>query len=195
MKPDRVKGSPLTYRPLTPEVWADFEALFGPKGAYAGCWCMWWRSTRAEFARQQGEGNRKAMRALVRRGEVPGILGYLGGAPVAWCSIAPRERFASLERSRVLKRLDDLPVWAIVCFFVSKAHRGQGLSLEALRAAVHFARTQGATIIEAYPAVPKRRELPPVSSFMGIPHTYAAAGFEEVARPSASRIIMRCSMG
>lgn len=83
---------PLHCHPLTPERWDDFERLFGKSGAYGGCWCMWWRTTRSRFAEQQGEGNRQAMRDIVFSGEVPGVLGYVTEEPAAWCSIAPRTR-------------------------------------------------------------------------------------------------------
>ena len=48
--------------------WNDFETLFGEKGAYGGCWCMWWRISRKEFEQQQGDGNRRAMQQLVASG-------------------------------------------------------------------------------------------------------------------------------
>lgn len=101
----------LTIRPLTPDIWSDFENLFGPKGAYGGCWCMWWRLTRGEFEKGQGEGNRQAMKALVNSGIIPGLVAYRNDEPCGWCSVAPREHFKSLERSRVLKRIDDETVW------------------------------------------------------------------------------------
>jgi hypothetical protein len=73
----------MEFYPLTVDRWSDFEELFGPKGAYGGCWCMWWRLSRKEFEAQQGEGNRQAMKAIVESEHVPGILGYSGGKPVA----------------------------------------------------------------------------------------------------------------
>ena len=65
-------------QPLTPETWADIKTLFGPRGAYAGCWCMWWRTTRKEFEKCQGDGNKAALHALVEAGRVPGIIGCTG---------------------------------------------------------------------------------------------------------------------
>ncbi len=65
----------MEFKPLTPNNWDDFEDLMGPRGAYGGCWCMWWRLTRKVFEQQQGEGNRRAMQAIVASGRVPGILG------------------------------------------------------------------------------------------------------------------------
>jgi len=183
----------LDFRPLTPGRWEDFERLFGQHGAYGGCWCMWWRTTRSQFQRQAGEGNRRAMRAIVFSGEVPGILAYLDGQPLGWCSVAPREHYGSLNRSHVLKRLDEMPVWSIVCLFVAKGHRGEGLSLALVRGAVEYFRQQGGRVVEAYPTIPRKSEpLPPVSSFMGVPPLFERAGFVECKRPSRSRSIMRC---
>lgn len=179
------------FQPLTPDTWSGFQALFGERGAYGGCWCMWWRCTRREFEQQQGEGNRLAMKALVDSGVIPGILAYNAGQAIGWCSIAPREQFGTLQRSPVLKRLDDQPVWSLVCLFVHKDFRARGLARALVRGAVDHARSQGATIVEAYPTQPRKDRLPPISSFMGVPALFEQAGFVECARPSKSRVIMR----
>ena len=183
----------FSVHPLTPERWDDFETLFGPNGAYSGCWCMWWRLSRAEFSRLSAADRRLAMKALVDTGARPGLLAYVDGAPAGWCSIGPRQGFASLERSTTLKRVDDQPVWSIVCFFVAKSFRGRGLQTRMLAAALDYARGQGARIVEAYP-VEAGQKLPPVSSFMGLAGTFRAAGFVEVARPSPRRPILRFTL-
>jgi hypothetical protein len=185
----------MDFHPLTPDRWHDFERLFGPHGAYAGCWCMWWRLTRARFEQQKGEANRLAMKAIVDSGRVPGIIGYADGLPVAWCSVAPRSDFGSLNRSRVLKAIDDHPVWSIVCFFVARSHRHRGSLEEVVRAAVGYAADRGATIVEAYPTVTTSTSAPPASSYMGFVHVFAAVGFVEVARPSPAKRIMRVEVG
>jgi GNAT superfamily N-acetyltransferase len=182
----------LEFAPLTKERWADFETLFGEHGAYGGCWCMWWRSTRREFAERQGTGNRQAMKEIVESGEVPGILAYAGGKAVGWCSVAPRQQYGSLERSPVLRRLDDEPVWSIVCFFVARNYRENGIAEALVRAAVDYVRERGGTVVEAYPTLPKQDRLPPVSSYMGTPAMFERAGFVVCARPSKSRVILRC---
>jgi hypothetical protein len=181
------------YHPLTPDRWTDFEDLFGPKGAYGGCWCMWWRLTRRQFESQQGEQNRLAMKAIVDSGKAPGIIGYLEDRPIAWCAVAPREEYGALNRSRVLRPIDDRPVWSIVCFFIATAHRRSGRLEGLIRAAVDHARAHGATIVEAYPNVVRSRQAPPASSYMGFPDVFTRAGFVECAQPSASKRIMRCS--
>lgn len=177
--------------PLTPERWEDFEALFGERGACGGCWCMTPRLTRSQYERQKGEGNRRAMRRLVEAGTVPGVLGYLGGEPVAWCAIEPRGAFSSLARSRIFQPVDEQPVWSIVCFFVRKDHRGRGLSSALIEGAVEHARRAGARLVEAYPVEPRQTPMPAVFAYTGIASAFRKAGFTEVARRSATRSIVR----
>lgn len=180
----------LEFLPLTAERWGDFEELFGEHGAYSGCWCMWWRITRARFEKQLGEENRLAMKAIVASGEIPGILAYYRGRAVGWCSVAPRENFATLERSRKLRRVDDRPVWSVVCFYVAPGYRRRGLMRPLLEAAVAYARENGAEIVEGYPVdVPDR--LTGSSGYIGLKPVFRAVGFKEVARPSESQSIMR----
>lgn len=183
--------SDLKFEPVTADRWDDFEKLFGPRGAVGGCWCMWWRLTRSEFDRQRGEGNRKAMKSIVLSGEVPGILAYAGEDPIGWCSIAPRLTFPVLARSPVLKPVDDQPVWSVVCFYIARAYRRQGVSLALLTAALDYARSQGAHIVEGYPIEPKKVGAPDIYAFTGMATTFRQAGFVEVARRSEHRPIMR----
>jgi GNAT superfamily N-acetyltransferase len=177
--------------PLTSDRWNDFETLFGAKGACGGCWCMFPRLKRSEYERLKGDGNRRAMKKLVDSGRVPGLLGYVERKPVAWCSIEPRELIGSLARSRILAPVDDEPVWSIVCLFLSKSHRGQGLSTKMIEAAVRHAKASGAALVEAYPVEPKETPMPAVFAYPGIASAYLAAGFREVARRSETRPIMR----
>jgi GNAT superfamily N-acetyltransferase len=184
----------LEFRPVTRERWPDLEALFGEHGAYGGCWCMWWRLKRSEFAKQIGQGNKEALKRIVEAGDVPGLLAYSDGQPVAWCSVAPRETFPALERSRTLKRVDNKPVWSIVCFFVARSARRKGVMLKLLRAAVQYAAAHGARIVEGYPVEPART-LSGASGFTGVVSTFRQAGFVEVLRRSRTQPIMRCFVG
>ncbi len=184
----------LVFHPVTPDRWDDLEQLFGPRGAIGGCWCMWWRIKRKDFEQQQGEGNHDAMCSIVDSGKVPGILAYADGAPVAWCSVAPREDFPVLGRSPILKRVDDRPVWSVVCFFIAKEYRHQHLSSRMLKAAVDYAAQHGARIVEGYPITPKKDQAPDIYIFTGLESTFVKAGFLEVARRSEFRPIMRYSL-
>ena len=181
----------FTWHPLTPDLWASFETLFGPRGACGGCWCTVWRRSRSEFNANKGDGNRRFLLAIVNSGPPPGILGYLGDEPVAWCAVAPREDYPSLARSRILEPIDDTPVWSVSCLFVRKDQRKKGLSVRMLRGAVEHVKQQGGTVVEGYPIVPKKDEVAPVFAWTGLASAFEAAGFHEVARRSDTRPIMR----
>lgn len=151
---------------------------------------MWWRTTRREFRRQQGEGNRQAMKRIVDSGTVPGLLAYEGETPVGWVSVAPREDYPSLNRSPNLKRIDDRPVWSIVCFYVDPRQRGKGLLPKLVAAARDYAVGQGAWIVEAYPREPGGR-ISSELAYMGLAPVFKEAGFVEVLRRSPARPILR----
>ena len=181
----------MKFVPVTKDRWSDFETLFGERGACGGCWCMLWRLNRKEFERQKGAGNRRAMKALIQSGEIPGILALSEGQPVAWCSVAPRDHFPALGRSRILKPLDEQPVWSISCLFVEKQYRRKGLSTQIIKAAVDHVKKQGGSVVEAYPVEPKKDKMPDVFAWTGLASAYVKAGFEEYARRSETRPIMR----
>ena len=194
MSAQRTSLPTLDIHPVTPGRWKDFETLFGERGACGGCWCMWWRLKRSDFERQKGNGNKRAMKKIIKSGEVPGLLAYTKGQPVAWCSIAPRETFPTLERSRILKRIDEKPVWSIVCFFVAKPFRRKGITVTLLKAGVEYAQKQGARIVEGYPVEPKKGTTADVFAYTGLASAFRRAGFIEVARRSETRPIMRYSV-
>ncbi len=185
----------LDFHPVTPDRWSDLETLFGPRGATGGCWCMYWRLKRSEFEQMKGEGNRQAMKSIVDSGEIPGLLAYHDGQPVGWISVAPRPAFSALERSRILKPVDERPVWSVVCFFVKKSFRRKGVTVELLQAAVEYARRHGAQIVEGYPVEPRQGQSPDPFVYTGLASAFLQAGFEEVLRRSETRPIMRRVIG
>lgn len=152
---------------------------------------MNWYLSHSEYEQQKGEGNKLAMKMMVDEGRVPGLLAMLGGDPAGWIALSPRQTYPTLARSRILKAVDALPVWSIVCFFVAKPHRRQGLSVALLRAAIDYVQKQGGEVLEGYPQEPQKGEMPPVFAFTGLASAFRQAGFVEVARRSPSRPIMR----
>ena len=128
---------------------------------------------------------------IVDSGQTPGILAYIKGNPIGWCSIAPREKYQRLNRSRILKRIDDKPVWSIVCFFVKKEFRNKGISFALLKEAINYAKQCGGTIVEGYPIEPKKDRSPDVFVYPGLASTFRKVGFLEVIRRSETRPIMR----
>jgi GNAT superfamily N-acetyltransferase len=184
-------NSELIVQALTPERWPDLCRLFGPNGAVAGCWCMWWRQPSSEFEQKSGDANRYELRSLVDGGQETGLVAYLGDEPVGWISVAPRSDFGRLQRSPVLKPLDGEPAWAIVCFYIHRRHRRRGVGAALLRAAVQHAVSRGAQVIEGFPVDSRGGKVNSSSAFTGIPSMFLEAGFQEVARRSPTRPIMR----
>ena len=176
-------------RPLTPRTWGDLEELFGRPGGsiVRGCWCMYYRRSGKSPA---GTVNKRELCALVEAGERPGLVGYSGETPVGWISLGPREGYAKLRRSPIMKPVDEEDVWSIVCTFVDKAYRGKGLQYRLLRAGVDFARENGVRLLEAYP-VDKPGRSHDDFMFFGSRALYEKAGFYEVVRRSPTRIVMR----
>ncbi|HEY4782457.1 MAG TPA: GNAT family N-acetyltransferase, partial [Chthoniobacterales bacterium] len=181
----------LSFYPLTPDRWDDFEVLFGPRGACAGCRCMWWRLTSREFREGAGTANRDKFRECVREPTAPGVLAYRGQAAVGWCAVAPREKYRRLASSRTLQPIDDTPVWTITCLYVAKGERRQGLTRRLIEAACDFAARFGAPEIEAYPRISSAKESNPLSIYMGTEGSFVRAGFCVVAEPTPIRRIMR----
>src|SRR5882762_10865220 len=147
----------LTVLPLTPDRWPDVEKLFNAKGCSVarGCWCMYYRRSGSRGALPAGttraQANRAELKALLGSGEPPGLIGYRGKVPVGWVSLGPRDDYAKLRRSSVMKAVDDRPVWSIVCFVVPSRYRGQGVARALLEGAIAYARKRGVALLEAYP--------------------------------------------
>ncbi len=182
----------IEAHPLTPDRWADFEALMGPRGGAEGCWCMLWRRSAAAYRDGRGEGNRRAMRARVQGGACPpGLLAYRDGAPAGWISVAPREEFPRMANSRIVGPLDDRPVWSVSCFFIKRGLRGNGIATALLTAACDFAASYGAEVIEGYPIDPLGKRYANAFAWTGLMRVFEKAGFTEAARRSEKRPVMR----
>jgi len=169
----------------------DFETIFAKFGYLEGCWCMYWRRPRSEFNKEFGEGNKKAMKEIVFSGKIPGLIAYYEDEPIGWCSVAPREDFPVLNRSPKLKPIDNLPVWSIICLFIAKEYRMQGLTTELVKAAITYAKENGARIIEAYPIIPENSQNPKYEAYTGIKSTFDKLGFKVMIQRSKIRPIMR----
>lgn len=181
--------------PLEPERWDHLVQLFGPeRGAYGRCWCMFWRMTGREFDALGGDGRRDAFHARADQPPPPGVLAYRDGTPAGWVAVAPRGEFGRLNRSPLLKPVDDRSVWAITCLFVDPAHRRSGLTADLIGGAVDHAADRGARAVEAYP-----RDLDgsadDATIYTGTTSMFTAAGFVEVARRRHRPILRRDCTG
>lgn len=180
----------LDFHPVTTDRLADLAHFSECHGTFRWCSCMRWRLSSTDFRRSTPESRAARLEDLVRTGTPVGVLAYLDDEPVGWCSIAPRETYVALERSRTIPRLDDAPAWSVACFFVASAVRRQGVTLGLLEAAVAYARAQGAQVIEGYPM-----ESGGNYRWMGSPAIYELAGFREIERPMHGRLLMRYVAG
>ena len=188
--------SKLHVKPLTADTFRDLEALFAQKGCSFArdCWCMGYRLS-GKVTPPEGKSLKNYRKQLIRKrakqSPAAGLIGYdADGDPVGWVSFGPREEFARLKRSPVMKPVDDTPVWSIVCFVVPSPHRGQGVAAHMLDHAVIFAKENGATAIEAYPIDKPERSAPQFLWF-GVPSMFEKAGFVEIARRKPERPVMR----
>jgi GNAT superfamily N-acetyltransferase len=180
----------LSFKPLKRNLWTDFEELFGPRGACAGCWCMYWKLRGKAFEEVKGYETRQMHKSIVDSGTSTGLLAYLHGDVVGWVAVEPRAAYEKLAHSRVLQPVDDQPVWSVTCFFVAKQFRKQGIAIELLKAAVGHVRSQGGRIVEGYP-VETSETMPAPFIYTGTASAFEQAGFQEVARRSPARPIFR----
>jgi GNAT superfamily N-acetyltransferase len=176
----------MRAHPVDQARWDDLVELFGPSGGTRGCWCMARRLPASAVATNKSAENRAALQGFVQAGAPVGLIGYVDERPAVWCAVAPRTEYAAIVRSRTLPidEPDDDTIWAINCLFVKSGYRGQGLTSPMIDAAVEYARSSGARIVEAYPV-----KTMPGDPGRGVLSTFLAAGFTPYAesRTTAKR--------
>jgi GNAT superfamily N-acetyltransferase len=173
----------LTVRPLTPDLWPAFVDLFGKHGASNGCWCMYWRIGPG-YARQPREKNRASFRRIVKKGPPPGLVAFDGDLAVGWCQLTSRDSLPWLDRAKRTFRVDEVPVWALSCFYVRRGYRRKGVATTLIKAALRAAKRARSPALEAYPMDAPR-------GYTGYIPTFEKAGFRAVAHYSPTRPIMR----
>ena len=179
----------LTIRPLTPSLWPTLEALFGKGGASNGCWCMYWRIG-PEYHKRPREQNKRELHRIVKRGPPPGLLAFDGEQAVGWCQLTPRQDLSWLNRKQALQPVDDVPVWAVSCFYIRRGYRRRGVMAALITEALKAAKRANAPALEAYPV--DTALLGSTSNvFTGTASTFRRLGFSAVARRLPSRPIMR----
>lgn len=189
----------LVFRRLTPRLMdAMGEVLRGSWGV--GCWCIYPRLSGAEAKEMRGPGSNQrrcdAMTKLARRRRAPGLLAFEDDKPVGWIAIAPRTELKRIETSRTTPRVDDVDVWVIPCITVSPRARGRGIALALIRAAVAYAKQQGAPAVEAYPRAGAARTNDD-NAYFGTEPLFRRAGFRVIRKPeklrsnSVRRVTMR----
>lgn len=130
--------------------------------------------------------NKASFRQIVKRGPPPGLIAFDGDIAVGWCQLTPRDALPWLDRAWRLKRVDQVPVWSLSCFYVRIGYRKQGVTSALISAAPRAAKRAGAAAVEAYPL--DADKTPPSASGTGY---VERAGFKIVACHVPARAIMR----
>jgi GNAT superfamily N-acetyltransferase len=177
----------FTFRPVTSENWTDFEKLFESRGGPKSCWCTVWRTVQSGADSERPATAKKLeMARRISTGEPVGLLGYFGSEPVAWCSIAPRDTYRA-SMSDPMPDDEKHRIWSVVCFFVSRRFRGQGLLQKLIAAAEAHAVNNGATLLEGYPV----DEDSPSYRFGGFLPAFEQARYSRVGHKGARRHVVR----
>jgi GNAT superfamily N-acetyltransferase len=179
---------------VTGTSWPIFEELFGPGGIQGGCWCSYFRMRAAEFAGTRSQARRGYVRDAVERAEPFGLVAVDDDLPIGWISVSPRECFHRLARSSVARAEaghDVTGTWSVVCFYIPRAARGQGLARTLLAGAVGYAVRNGAVHIEGYPVDTTHRRIPVGDLYYGTLSTFLTAGFDIIDRRGPRRVLVR----
>lgn len=188
----------ITVRPASGDRFEDLALLLRPKQAAGACWCVNYRLPDRQ-ARSLPE--REAyMRGLCESGQPPGVLAYLGDAPVGWCSVSPRGGLSRLVNSRTIPAVDERPAWSVICFVVRPGYRRRGVAEALLEGAVEYARGCGAPVVEGYPLDAEGARIGAASAYVGTVSMFERAGFRRVMPTSSShggirRWVMRLELG
>ena len=195
----------LEVRPLTAARVDDVKTVM--RGTWGvTCWDLFPRYTAAQ-QRELGitnpgpgtEAKRRAVLAKLarRRKNSAGLVAYSDAEPIGFVSLGPRTDYAVVEKSKATPPVDDLAVWVIPCITVRRGHRGQGVAVAMIRAAVQYAGKRGAPAVEAYVRAAGAR-VHDDYAFFGTRAMFDKAGFREVRgvlsglrKGSVPRVTMR----
>ncbi|HEV7694199.1 MAG TPA: GNAT family N-acetyltransferase [Hyphomonadaceae bacterium] len=185
--PDEAAPAPkLTFKPVTKATWPDLEALFEARGGPSYCWCMPFRPLDVKNRTASSKADRKrGLKAMVQKRTPVGLVGYLEGEPVAWCSVGPRDSF--IDKLTDKYDPEEKGVWSVTCFFVRRDHRGEALTQQMLDAALAYAKKRGAKVLEGYP-VPATS---PSYRFMGFLPLFRGRKFKAAGKAGSRRHVMR----
>lgn len=181
--------------PVTPDRFEDFADVINPSRRVTHCWCLSHRLRAKDIEELSGGSREQAMRRLCERENPPGVVTYRDGEPVGWCSVGPRSEIPRLQASKLIRPVDGVPVWSIICVVVRSGHRKQGVTGHLIEGAAAYAASRGAPAIEAYPVDPEGR-MDLTMAFVGTRSMFEKAAFRVIGTTDAvasgmPRLIMR----
>ncbi len=189
----------ITIEPATADRFDDAEHALTGGGDGASCQCAFWTLTNAQWQQSTREERETILKDEMADAPPPALIAYVDGEAAGWIRVGPRTRQVRLGRTRQftahsVEPWDDDSVWAVTCFVIRREYRGQGLNARLLDAAIDFARSHGARVIEAYPiegidpATGKKQSSN--NLYHGLVSTFQNAGFHEVSRFKPDRAIV-----
>jgi len=203
----RITAEAATLRvvPANQASWDDLRAVLGAARCHGGlCFCQRFKILDSQWRSVTDEERAHRLRTQAECGHpdsetTSGLVGYLGGEPVAWCAVEPRTAYVRLTRQvtwagRNEDRTDE-GVWAITCLVTRIPYRWQGFTYLMIAAAVESARERGAHAVEGYGMLTESgKEITWGELHVGSRNAFAAAGFREVSRPTKRRVVMRIDL-
>jgi GNAT superfamily N-acetyltransferase len=181
--------------PAGPDRWDDVVTIMGGPGD-VGCWCQAPRGVAVGYGKAEPGARETALRSQLGDEPPAGMLAYVDGDVAGWCGFGVRNRLPRLERSRTIPKVDDKPVWSILCFKVRVGFRRRGVAAALLDGVIEYARRSGAPGVEAYPIDPEGGRVDVSFGYVGVTPMFEKVGFVRVVETSARsdrrpRILMR----
>jgi GNAT superfamily N-acetyltransferase len=191
----------ISVVPANEASWDDLQTVFGTRGCAYRCQCQRYKlKPREAFALFPVEERAHRLRQQTDSGSpesatTSGLVAYVDQEPAGWCGVEPRTAYPGLLRNNRVPWVDrtedkgDDTVWAVTCFFTRVGYRRRGVGRALARAAVGFAREQGARALEGYPIV--TTDVLSEELHVGTVDIFTAAGLRVVSRPTPRRVAMR----
>jgi GNAT superfamily N-acetyltransferase len=181
--------------PATPDRWDDVVTILG-RGGDVGCWCQAPRGIAVGYGKSKPGARRAALRDQLEDEPPAGMLAFVDGEVAGWCGFGPRPRLPRLQRSQTIPKVDDAPVWSVLCFNVRPGFRRRGVAVALLEGVVDYARRSGAPGVEAYPIDPEGGRVDVSFGYVGVTPMFEKLGFERIVETTAHsdrrpRILMR----
>jgi GNAT superfamily N-acetyltransferase len=185
----------IQVRPATADRWDDVVTILGGNDD-KGCWCQAPRGRAVGYGKAEPGARREALRDQLYEAPAPGMLAYVDGEVAGWCGFGPRPRLPRLEHSKTIPKIDDLPVWSILCFNIRVGYRRKGVASALLAGVVDYARRSGAPGLEAYPIDPEGGRVDAGFGYVGVTPMFDKLGFRRIVETAAHsdrrpRILMR----
>ena len=185
----------ITTEVATIDRWSDVQRALTGGGDGASCQCIWPVLSNKDWNATTKDQRTEMLRTEIADGPPPGIIAYVDGEAAGWIRIGPRTRQARIPRTRIIaaastEPFDDTSVWAVTCFVVRREHRGSGLNRVLLQAAVDYARSSGARLIEGYPVDTAGEKMRANDLFHGTLGTFLSVGFEQRAPLKPGRTLV-----